>query len=147
MDNIRDESGLDYGTRLDRIEGKIDKLSDAVIAIARAEERIVAIEADKHDYWQRLNNHAKKIDEHDVTVTKHAATIEMLERLHSRDKEECHIRQKEQGERIGGVEKAVDTIEHHVADIKRTTTVIHRITWSVAAVFVAYAVNQVMSVV
>jgi len=31
-------------SRLDRIEEKIDKLSDAMIALARAEERLIAIE-------------------------------------------------------------------------------------------------------
>lgn len=145
MDNLRGEpsnpSGIDYGSRLDRIESKIDKLSDAVIAIARAEERIVAIEADKQDYWNRLNNHSTKIDEHELKITKVIAATEMLERLHTRDKEECHIRQKEQGERIGSVERAVDTIEKSVEGIERTTKVLHRLAWTSVAAALAIVGN------
>ena len=34
-------------TRLDRIESKIDKLADAMISLARAEEKIIALQEER----------------------------------------------------------------------------------------------------
>lgn len=145
MDNLSNEtqdlSNNRYYQRLDRIEEKIDKLSDAVIAIARVEEKIVAIEGEKQDYWNRLNNHAVKIDEHELKITKVDARADMLERLHTRDKEDCHVRQQELAERISAVEKSVDTIENSVSSIVRTTTVLHRLAWTAVAVGLAIVGN------
>lgn len=145
MDNLKNDSNEltnnRYYQRLDRIEEKIDKLSDAVIAIARVEEKIVAIEGEKQDYWNRLNNHALKIDEHEVDITKVDARSEMLERLHTRDKEDCHVRQQELAERISTVEKSVDMIEKSVEGIERTTLVLHRLAWASVAVGLAIIGN------
>lgn len=52
--------------RLDRIEQKIDKLSEAIISIARAEEKLVALENDKKFLMERLI----EIDQRVVTVEK-----------------------------------------------------------------------------
>jgi len=46
-------------SRLDRIEEKLDKLADAVIAIARAEEKLVNLEKDRNLILERM----EKIDE------------------------------------------------------------------------------------
>ena len=52
--------------RLDRIEQKIDKLSEAIVSIARAEEKLVALENDKKFLMERLID----IDQRVVTVEK-----------------------------------------------------------------------------
>jgi vacuolar-type H+-ATPase subunit E/Vma4 len=52
--------------RLDRIEQKIDKLSEAIISIARAEEKLVALENDKKFLMKRL----VEIDQRVVNVEK-----------------------------------------------------------------------------
>lgn len=49
--------------RFDRIEEKIDKLSDAMVTLARAEEKIMAMESDKQNMLERLNRHSEKLDE------------------------------------------------------------------------------------
>ncbi len=49
--------------RFDRIEDKIDKLSDAMISLARTEEKIMAMESDKNNMIERMNRHSEKIDE------------------------------------------------------------------------------------
>lgn len=61
--------------RLDRIESKIDKLSETVISLARAEEKLIALENDKKFLMdrmikneERVENIEKKIDETSVTV-------------------------------------------------------------------------------
>ena len=40
--------------RLDRIEQKIDRLSEAIVSIARAEEKLVMLENDKKFLMQRM---------------------------------------------------------------------------------------------
>ena len=50
------------GDRLDRLEQKIDKLADAMVALARTEEKIYALEADRKNMMERVNRHSEKID-------------------------------------------------------------------------------------
>lgn len=53
-------SGL--SKRFDRIETKIDKLSDAMVNLARTEEKIVSMEIDRSNMLERLNRHSEKLD-------------------------------------------------------------------------------------
>jgi len=53
----------DLSKRFDRIENKIDKLSDAMVSLARTEEKIMAMESDRSNTIERLNRHSEKIDE------------------------------------------------------------------------------------
>lgn len=48
--------------RLDRLEQKIDKLADAMVALARTEEKIFALEADRKNMTERVNRHSEKLD-------------------------------------------------------------------------------------
>lgn len=54
--------------RLSRMESKIDKLSDAVIALARMEERLVTV-------FNRMNKYDKKQEEMDEKVTELATHV------------------------------------------------------------------------
>lgn len=49
--------------RFDRLEKKIDKLSDAMVSLARTEEKIMAMEADRANVIERLNRHSEKLDQ------------------------------------------------------------------------------------
>lgn len=49
--------------RFDRIERKIDKLSDAMVNLARTEEKLMQMEIDRANTVDRLNRHSEKIDE------------------------------------------------------------------------------------
>jgi predicted nucleic acid-binding Zn-ribbon protein len=49
--------------RFDKIEAKIDKLSDAMISLARTEEKMMAMEIDRKNTTERLNRHSEKLDE------------------------------------------------------------------------------------
>jgi cell division protein FtsL len=55
-------------SRLDRIELKIDKLSDTVIALARAEEKLITLEANKLEVIKRLNEHADRLNSGAITL-------------------------------------------------------------------------------
>lgn len=48
--------------RFDRIEKKIDKLSDAMVSLARTEEKIMSMEADRANLLERVNRHSEKLD-------------------------------------------------------------------------------------
>lgn len=48
--------------RLSRIEVKIDKLSEAMISLARAEEKLLGIESSNNAQYQRINKLSEKLD-------------------------------------------------------------------------------------
>jgi len=68
-------------TRLDRIENKIDKLSDAMITIARAEEKLVNMEQKYSAQYDRMNKFSSKMDELERLVTQNAATVNTINKL------------------------------------------------------------------
>ena len=49
------ETSESNAKRLDRIEEKLDKLAEAMIAMARAEEKIIALQDDHENMRERLN--------------------------------------------------------------------------------------------
>jgi len=54
--------------RLDRIEDKIDKLSNAIVTLARVEEKIADLETRRTEQHERQNRMAEKIDKMDATL-------------------------------------------------------------------------------
>lgn len=49
--------------RLDRIEEKIDKLSEAMVLIARTDEKLVAMEQKYGAQYERMNRFSSKLDD------------------------------------------------------------------------------------
>ena len=68
-------------TRLDRIEEKIDKLSDAMISLARAEEKLIAIEKNNHANFERMNRFSQKLDTIEDKVLENAQTIGIITKM------------------------------------------------------------------
>ena len=66
--------------RLDRIEEKIDKLSDAMISLARAEEKLIAIEKNNHANYDRMNRFSQKLDNIEDQVKDNASTIDVIKK-------------------------------------------------------------------
>ena len=64
--------------RLDRIEEKIDKLSDAMISLARAEEKLIAIEKNNHANYDRMNRFSAKLDAIELKVEDNARTVGII---------------------------------------------------------------------
>ena len=64
--------------RLDRIEEKIDKLSDAIISLARAEEKLIAIEKNNHANFDRMNRFSQKLDDIEDKVIDNTRTISVI---------------------------------------------------------------------
>ena len=67
--------------RLDRIEEKIDKLSDAVIAIARTEEKLASLQADHNKNYDRMNRFSEKLDNIESCVQDQARTITVINKV------------------------------------------------------------------
>jgi len=70
-----------FTARLDRIEEKIDKLSEAMVAIARAETKIVAMEEDRAEHWERLNKHSARMDRIEEKVNDNTKTVQVISRM------------------------------------------------------------------
>jgi hypothetical protein len=67
--------------RLNRIEGKIDKLADAMIALARAEEKLLAIEKNNNAAFERINRFSQKLDDIENRVLDNAHTIGIINKM------------------------------------------------------------------
>src|SRR5210317_46128 len=68
-------------TRLDRIEEKLDRLTDAMIAMARAEEKIINLQEDQQTMFERINRHSEKLDQIQKTVDDNHRTICVINRV------------------------------------------------------------------
>lgn len=68
-------------SRLARIEEKLDRLADAMISIARAEEKLLAMEEKYINQFERMNRFSEKLDRIEVQVNDNASTVSMINKL------------------------------------------------------------------
>jgi vacuolar-type H+-ATPase subunit D/Vma8 len=67
--------------RLDRIEQKLDKLTEAMISLARAEERIVTLQQDHENMYQRINLIQTKLDCIERKVEQNNRTVAIINKI------------------------------------------------------------------
>lgn len=67
--------------RLNRIEEKIDKLAEAMISIARIEEKISSMDEDREVYWEKLNKLSAKVDILEKQTSDTTRTIGIIHKL------------------------------------------------------------------
>ena len=67
--------------RLDRIEEKLDKLTEAMVAMARAEEKIVNLQGDHEKMYERINRLSMKLDDIEKKVDSNHRTVTMINKL------------------------------------------------------------------
>jgi len=67
--------------RLQRIEEKVDKLAEAMISLARAEEKIGTLMSDHEKMHERLNRFSAKLDDVQRTVDENARTVSIINKL------------------------------------------------------------------
>jgi len=67
--------------RLDRIEEKLDRLTDAMVAMARAEEKIIALQDDHENMRDRLNKLSIKLDEIQKSVDDNSRTVGIINKV------------------------------------------------------------------
>ena len=67
--------------RLNRIENKLDKLAEAVVSLARMEERMVTLFNRMGKYEERQDNLEARIDDVETDVVKSGTTLRFAERV------------------------------------------------------------------
>lgn len=67
--------------RLSRIEDKIDKLSEAMIDLARAEEKLIGIEKSNQMMFERMNKYGDRLDLIEKTVYDNAQTVKTINKI------------------------------------------------------------------
>lgn len=67
--------------RLDRIEAKIDKLSEAIVMIARAEEKLIQLENDKKFLMERMLNVEERVTVTEKKTEENSSAISIIQRI------------------------------------------------------------------
>ena len=67
--------------RLDRIEQKIDKLADAMVSLARTEEKIMSMEKENHNHFERMYRFSEKLDNVERKVNENAHTVNVINKV------------------------------------------------------------------
>ena len=68
-------------TRLTRIEVKLDRLADAMISLARAEEKIESLQEDHNKQYDRINKLSMKIDDIERIVRDNQRSVQFMHKL------------------------------------------------------------------
>jgi chromosome segregation ATPase len=68
LDDLHRKFDEHYEDRMDRIERKLNQLTDAVVSIARAEEKIAVLIEDTREIKQSLHQHVNRIHQLEVDV-------------------------------------------------------------------------------
>ena len=67
--------------RLERIEDKLDQLTDAMVSLARAEEKIGNLQDDHNKQYERINKLSTKIDEIERVCLENQRTVQLIHKL------------------------------------------------------------------
>ena len=78
---ITQELEMSTNVRLDRIEEKLDNLTEAMVALARAEEKIAGIKEDQLMMYERVNRLSAKLDDVEKVVQANHVTVTTINRL------------------------------------------------------------------
>lgn len=71
----------DSTVRFDRLEGKIDKLAEALVALARVEEKMIALDRNNQNQYERMNRFSQKLDEIEKKVDDNAHTVAIINKV------------------------------------------------------------------
>ena len=67
--------------RMDRIESKIDKLSEVLVQMARVEERLLNQEEDHKHLRKDISNLSDKVSDMEKIVQKYQTTVNIINRV------------------------------------------------------------------
>jgi predicted nuclease with TOPRIM domain len=67
--------------RLDRIEAKIDKLAEAIISLARAEEKLMQLEEDKKFLMGKMIKLEERMEKTERVLDENSTTISAINRI------------------------------------------------------------------
>lgn len=75
------EQRAEQSARLDRIETKIDQMSEAIIALARAEEKIITLTEFGKQQGEQILSLINRVDKLDTLVRDNASTVTIINKL------------------------------------------------------------------
>lgn len=75
------EQRAEQSQRLDRIESKIDDMSDAIIALARAEEKIITLTDFGKQQGEQILTLINRVDRLENLVRQNAQTVQVINKL------------------------------------------------------------------
>tara|TARA_B100001057_G_C22372827_1_gene765360 strand:+ start:161 stop:460 length:300 start_codon:yes stop_codon:yes gene_type:complete len=75
------EQRAEQSARLDRIEQKIDQMSEAIISLARAEEKIITLSEFGKQQGEQILTLINRIDRLEDLVRKNASTVNIINKL------------------------------------------------------------------
>lgn len=81
LDDLHRKFDEHYSERMDRIENKLDQLADAVVSIARAEEKIAVLIEDTREIKEVLNSNNKRLSSLEIDVEKNKAGLSALSKF------------------------------------------------------------------
>ena len=67
--------------RLDRIEDKMDKMADALVTLARFEEKMDSYNKYRYDSWTRMNKFSEKLEVIEKKCDENAHTVGVINNL------------------------------------------------------------------
>lgn len=67
--------------RLERIESKLDQLGEALVTLARMEEKVAHLKDDHDKAFERMNRLSQKLDEIERKVDDNAHTVSIINKL------------------------------------------------------------------
>ena len=67
--------------RLNRIESKLDKLAEAVVSLARMEERMITLFNRMGKYEERQDSLEARVDDVETDIVKNGTTLRFAERV------------------------------------------------------------------
>tara|TARA_Y200000002_G_scaffold358618_1_gene342161 strand:+ start:96 stop:416 length:321 start_codon:yes stop_codon:yes gene_type:complete len=68
-------------SRLNRIEGKLDKMGEVLISIARFEEKMDSYNEYRTNSWERMNKFSEKLDTIEKKVDNNQYTVRAINKL------------------------------------------------------------------
>jgi hypothetical protein len=75
------EQRLEQAARLDRIEEKIDRMSEAIISLARAEEKIITLTSFSKQQSEQIVRVINKVDALEKQVEANASTVNIINKI------------------------------------------------------------------
>ena len=75
------ETDVDWKNRLDRIEEKMDKMSEVLVSLARFEEKMDAYNEYRDRSWERMNKFSSKLDTIEKKCDDNARTVHTINKL------------------------------------------------------------------
>ena len=75
------EQRLEQAERLDRLEEKIDRMSDVIISLARAEERIATMAEFGKQQGEQILTLINRVDRLEILVRENAQTVNVINKL------------------------------------------------------------------